>query len=194
MVIKTGGKEMLNPVTAKNGTTEGFGKASIKTKKLVVLIPDNQGQVVWKNKTNNVTTGNGFIEAGNVNGWDKSAIFYGVPQNTDFILEFKLFATDSAYAMVGVNIFDESISYTDIDFAFYRANDNISIYEHANHREDFGNVDNHTVYQIRRNGDEIKYVIDKQIIRTVNNVRATPMSFDCSIYSNMKIHEIKLIY
>ncbi len=194
LLVNTGSQEMLNPVKAKNGSTESFGEVFLQTKDITILIPDNEGEVLWENKTSNITTGKGFIQAGNVSGWNKAATFSGVPADSDFTLELKLLASGSAYAMMGMNVLNTTSSYTDIDFAFYRSGNSLSIYENGSYGGSFGNVDDNTFYQIKRKGNQIQYLTDKQIIRTVDNATTTALIFDCCIYRNMKIHEIKLIH
>ncbi len=194
LTVDTGSLEQHNVVKAFNGGTESFGNVEVQTKDVTVIVPDNSGGTLWENQTSNITTGLGFVEAGNVSGWNKSATFNTAVANTDFILSFNMIANGSAYAMVGVNIANTTSSYSDIDFAFYRSGTNVNIYETGSSRGGFGAVTDATKYEIKRTGTTLEYLIDGNVIRTVNNATTGALIFDCSIYRNMRIENIQIMY
>lgn len=183
---------------AFDGSTKSL---NIESLNIDVLMPSNGGSVLWQNKTGEATnpnnTGYGFIQKPSTSGgWNTQATFFGVPANKDFELEitYKKLPASTTYGMFGMNISNTTSSYSDIDFAFYVNNStNLYIYENGASRGFVGSINDGDVCKITRTNNVIKYFVNGELKRTVNNATTNAMIFDCSLYRSIRLENIKLI-
>ena len=76
-------------------------------------------------------------------------------------------------------------SYASIDYAWYPEGAVAHIYESGGHVATFGSYTTDSIFSIVYDGQEIKYLIDGTVLRTVSTTANRRFYFDSSIYSNL---------
>lgn len=100
-------------------------------------------------------------------------------------LRFHFGAVPGRDIMVGLDESNESVSYTDLSFAFYKeAGGHIIIYERGISRGDFGPFDPSLDCKITREGATVTYSIGDSVVYTSTQASSGPLHADVSIYSH----------
>lgn len=87
-------------------------------------------------------------------------------------------------AMFGLNLSNDSASYTDLDYAIYFNNGQIHVYENGVLKTNASPYGLNESYAVERDGDTIHYKRNGQVFYTSATKTTAPLLADCSLYSN----------
>lgn len=183
-------------IEAQNGVETSFGTpVTLEVKDITLLMPGD-GTTNWQNITAGTTVGLGTIEGSSVSSWNKQATFGTVPANTDCVLEFVLDSSTDYYGMFGFGVDPTAnTNYNTIDHALYLYNGgNTQVRENGTSRGDYGSTVQGDKIEIKRNSGTVTYWRNGTLLYTSTVTSIGVLHFDCSIYRNAKLKDIKLYY
>lgn len=199
ITLTTGSVVGIINLTVKNANKYG-NEVSFNEENISLFVPEQNG-IVWTDISPLVEVGDGFVQTITTSAsWNKQALINAsIPANTDGYLEFT-HAGDGVnglvyipIGMVGLNSDPlANSSYTTLDYALYLTS-RTYIYENSSNKGEKAGLNVGDVFRIERIAGVVKYYRNDVLIYTSAINTNAELFFDCSLYRNIKIENIKLV-
>lgn len=154
----------------------------------------------WQNISSGLSVFDGGVQTNSTaTGWNKQANFGSIPANSDGELTFVfdgsgVNGSSTSIGMIGFCVDPTAnASYNTIDHAIYVNGTTKYIYENGASRGNFGQVGVGDIFKIVRQFNQITYYHNGEVFYASTILSTGELFFDCSLYRNIKISNIKLI-
>lgn len=199
LIINIGSVEEFFNIAASNSGSLS-NNLQMESKVLTILIPNANG-LNWQNVTGNILTGTGEIQTSNTStGWNKQGTFGFIPANTDGTLKFVFegAGTNGSSTSIGMMGFGvdptANTSYNTIDHAIYISSTTLYVYENGAFRGNFGNLSVGDVFEIKRIANVVTYFRNGSLFYTSTVSSTGALHFDCSLFRNIRLSNLQLVY
>jgi len=136
--------------------------------------------VVWESAAGLYKSGNSLTKSSGTNGWNSGALSFN-HINTNGYMQFVASETNKN-RMVGLNSNNSTVSYTDIDYAFYLVSGgSLLIYENGTNRGTYGTYATNDTLRINVEDTKIEYLKNGTVLYTSSVAPSPPLYVDVSV-------------